>query len=99
MKMETQPQAGSGQEKAGNGQTAPETITDCASLREWVRQAQPNDRISYGRGAVFARACSPKLREYVSRLNRRGYLTPHIMRDENGIAVYIVRRTHCAVRP
>ena len=71
---------------------APGPMT-CARLRQWVLDARPNARAPYAHGYVLANACSPELRQYVMALAEMGYLTPHMVRGDDGAPLYIVQRT------
>lgn len=67
-------------------------------LRQWVRAAQPNARLTYGHGPNASSCCSAELRDYVMELSRAGYVTPHRLnlKGEGGEVepVQIVQRTH-----
>ena len=66
----------------------------CARLREWVKLAQPNARLTYGEGSVLKNACIPQVAELVMSLAEKGLLTPHFVRGRDGeVSRYIVQRT------
>jgi hypothetical protein len=66
----------------------------CGRLREWVKLAQPNARLTYAEGSLLTLACTPEVKELVASLAGKGMLTPHFVRGRGGEpSRYIVQRS------
>ncbi len=68
----------------------------CSRLREWVKIAQPNARLTYAQGsASVSQCCRPELRDLAWELAEKGYLSPHFIRGKGGEPNrHIVQRSH-----
>lgn len=88
-------QYGASQPKIGFGpaREIPTTLsTSVAALRTWVLGAQAGQLEAYVSELG-------RLREYVTLLTGKGFVTPHVMSNPTGAAVYVVQRTRAIIRP
>lgn len=61
-----------------------------AALRAWAQGARAGELVSYASERTV-------VREYVTALAERGFITPHLMRDPAGPALYVVQRTRTPI--
>ncbi len=81
--------------QAARGSAHPFRSPTLSDLREWVRQSQPNARLTYAEGGPLAEVCRFELRDKVMELADRQWLTPHFVRGRGGEPDrHIVQRTH-----
>ncbi len=63
-------------------------------LREWVKIAQPNARMTYAEGDILAQSARADLIAKARELAEKGFLTTHFIRGRKGApSLHIVQRT------
>lgn len=68
------------------------TSTSVAMLRSWVLSARSGQLEGYASELG-------RVREYVTLLSEKGFVTPHLMSSPTGPALYVVQRTRTPILP